>query len=63
MLKEAESVGKTALRILPEDSQIIFSMANLMGKQERYKDSEQYFLRALEIEPNNAKILANLGET
>lgn len=36
-LAQAELIGKEALKILPKDHTIMFSLANVLGKQEKYK--------------------------
>lgn len=36
-LAQAEMIGKEALKILPKDHTIMFSLANVLGKQQKYK--------------------------
>ncbi|XP_077392865.1 protein O-mannosyl-transferase TMTC4 isoform X1 [Festucalex cinctus] len=60
-LGQAELIGREALRLLPNDHTIMFSLANVLGKQEKYKESEGFFLNALEINPNAAGCHGNLA--
>ncbi|XP_057192408.1 protein O-mannosyl-transferase TMTC4 isoform X1 [Triplophysa rosa] len=60
-LAQAELIGKEALKILPKDHTIMFSLANVLGKQEKYKESEGFFLSALKINPNVASCHGNLA--
>uniref|UniRef100_W5K457 dolichyl-phosphate-mannose--protein mannosyltransferase n=1 Tax=Astyanax mexicanus TaxID=7994 RepID=W5K457_ASTMX len=59
-LAQAELIGKEALKILPKDHTIMFSLANVLGKQQKYKESEGFFLNALKINPNAASCHGNL---
>ena len=106
-LGQAEVIGREALRLLPKDHTIMFSLANVLGKLQKYKvsqlsmnilthnvaffsvhadnfkfighfscqiysqewiflfcpqESEGFFLRALQINPNAASCHGNLGE-
>ena len=38
-LDQAEVIGKEALKILPHDPTIMFSLANVLGKLQKYKVS------------------------
>ncbi|XP_051998289.1 protein O-mannosyl-transferase TMTC4-like isoform X4 [Xyrauchen texanus] len=60
-LAQAELTGKEALKILPKDHTILFSLANVLGKQEKYKESEGFFLNALKINSNVASCHGNLA--
>uniref|UniRef100_A0A9J7YP15 dolichyl-phosphate-mannose--protein mannosyltransferase n=1 Tax=Cyprinus carpio carpio TaxID=630221 RepID=A0A9J7YP15_CYPCA len=60
-LAQAELIGKEALKILPKDHTIMFSLANVLGKQKKYKESEGFFLNALKINPNVASCHGNLA--
>ncbi|XP_061698022.1 protein O-mannosyl-transferase TMTC4 [Syngnathoides biaculeatus] len=60
-LGQAELIGREALRLLPKDHTIMFSLANVLGKQEKYKESEGLFLQALQINPNAAGCHGNLA--
>lgn len=62
-LEQAEMVGKEAVKLFPNDPTPYFNLANVMGKADRYKESEQYFLKAIQLSGNSpvAKMYANLG--
>ncbi|XP_034041862.1 protein O-mannosyl-transferase TMTC4 [Thalassophryne amazonica] len=60
-LGQAELIGREALRILPRDHTIMFSLANVLGKLEKYKESESFFLHALQINPDSASCHGNLA--
>uniref|UniRef100_A0A3P9M9N6 dolichyl-phosphate-mannose--protein mannosyltransferase n=1 Tax=Oryzias latipes TaxID=8090 RepID=A0A3P9M9N6_ORYLA len=60
-LAQAELIGREALRIVPNDHTIMFSLANVLGKLEKYKESESFFLHALQINPNAASCHGNLA--
>uniref|UniRef100_A0A3Q3XNG4 dolichyl-phosphate-mannose--protein mannosyltransferase n=1 Tax=Mola mola TaxID=94237 RepID=A0A3Q3XNG4_MOLML len=60
-LGQAELIGREALRLLPKDHTIMFSLANVLGKLQKYKESEGFFLRALQINPNAASCHGNLA--
>ncbi|XP_060681826.1 protein O-mannosyl-transferase TMTC4 isoform X1 [Hemiscyllium ocellatum] len=60
-LAQAEAVGKEALKLLPSDHTIMFSFANVLGKLKKYKESENLFLKALQINPTIASYHGNLA--
>eukprot|EP00064_Thunnus_orientalis_P007054 superscaffoldBa00000763_g7073 len=60
-LGQAELIGREALRLLPNDHTIMFSLANVLGKLQKYKESEGFFLHALRINPNGASCHGNLA--
>ncbi|XP_071991603.1 protein O-mannosyl-transferase TMTC4 [Engystomops pustulosus] len=60
-LAQAEAIGREALKLLPHDHSIIFSLANVLGKAEKYKESEGLFLRAIETNPSSASYHGNLA--
>ncbi|XP_012689442.1 LOW QUALITY PROTEIN: protein O-mannosyl-transferase TMTC4 [Clupea harengus] len=60
-LDQAEVIGKEALKILPHDPTIMFSLANVLGKLQKYKESEGFFLLALKINPDAASCHGNLA--
>ncbi|XP_053311295.1 protein O-mannosyl-transferase TMTC4 [Spea bombifrons] len=60
-LAQAEVVGRQALKLLPKDHSIIFSLANVLGKAEKYKESEGLFLKAIEANPTSASYHGNLA--
>ena len=39
-LGQAELIGREALKLLPNDHTIMFSLANVLGKQQKYKVSD-----------------------
>ncbi|CAB1346800.1 unnamed protein product [Coregonus sp. 'balchen'] len=51
-LAQAEAIGREALKLLPNDHTIMFSLAN---------ESEGFFLQALKINPNAASCHGNLA--
>ncbi|XP_068429288.1 protein O-mannosyl-transferase TMTC4 [Clinocottus analis] len=60
-LGQAELIGREALRLLPTDHTIMFSLANVLGKLQKYKESEGFFLLALQISPTSASCHGNLA--
>uniref|UniRef100_A0A669CV90 Transmembrane O-mannosyltransferase targeting cadherins 4 n=1 Tax=Oreochromis niloticus TaxID=8128 RepID=A0A669CV90_ORENI len=60
-LGQAELIGREALRVLPNDHTIMFSLANVLGKLQKYEESEGFFLHALRINPNAASCHGNLA--
>ncbi|XP_069388464.1 protein O-mannosyl-transferase TMTC4 isoform X2 [Paralichthys olivaceus] len=60
-LGQAELIGREALKLLPSDHTIMFSLANVLGKLQKYKESEGFFLHALRINPNAAGCHGNLA--
>ncbi|KAM8858350.1 protein O-mannosyl-transferase TMTC4 isoform 1-T1 [Synchiropus picturatus] len=60
-LGQAEVIGREALKLLPNDHTIMFSLANVLGKLEKYKESEGFFLQALHINPSAASCHGNLA--
>ncbi|XP_055360762.1 protein O-mannosyl-transferase TMTC4 isoform X2 [Betta splendens] len=60
-LGQAELIGREALKLLPNDHTIMFSLANVLGKLQKYKESEGFFLHALRINPNAASCHGNLA--
>ncbi|KAM8976134.1 protein O-mannosyl-transferase TMTC4 [Pelodytes ibericus] len=60
-LAQAEAIGKEALKLLPKDHSIIFSLANVLGKAQKYKESEDSFLKAIEYNPSSASYHGNLA--
>ncbi|RXM37241.1 Transmembrane and TPR repeat-containing protein 4 [Acipenser ruthenus] len=59
-LAQAEMIGKESLKLLPKDHTIMFSLANVLGKLQKYKESEGLFLTALKINPHIASYHAVL---
>ncbi|XP_029460365.1 protein O-mannosyl-transferase TMTC4 isoform X1 [Rhinatrema bivittatum] len=60
-LAQAEAVGKEALELLPNDHSLMFSLANVLGKSQKYKESEVLFLKAIKANPNTASYHGNLA--
>ncbi|XP_073520308.1 protein O-mannosyl-transferase TMTC4 isoform X1 [Phyllobates terribilis] len=60
-LAQAEAIGREALKLLPHDHSITFSLANVLGKAQKYKESEGLFLRAIEANPSSASYHGNLA--
>ncbi|CAJ1079773.1 protein O-mannosyl-transferase TMTC4 isoform X1 [Xyrichtys novacula] len=60
-LGQAELIGREALRVIPNDHTIMFSLANVLGKLQKYKESESFFLQALRINPKSASCHGNLA--
>ncbi|XP_066562869.1 protein O-mannosyl-transferase TMTC4 isoform X2 [Amia ocellicauda] len=61
LLDNTELIGKEALKLLPNDHTIMFSLANVLGKLQKYKESEGLFLNALKINSNAASYHGNLA--
>lgn len=57
---EAEKVGKEALRH-SNDPILIFNLANVLGKQDKFQESEAAFLKAIQQSSNDSRYYANLG--
>ncbi|KAE8625877.1 hypothetical protein XENTR_v10006425 [Xenopus tropicalis] len=60
-LAKAEAIGREALKLLPNDHSITFSLANVLGKAQKYKESESLFLKAIEANPSSASYHNNLA--
>ncbi|XP_061165733.1 protein O-mannosyl-transferase TMTC4-like [Saccostrea echinata] len=62
-LEQAELVGKEAIKHVPNDPTPYFNLANVIGKANRYQESEQYFLKAIHLSGKSpaSKMYANLG--
>ncbi|KAK3095523.1 hypothetical protein FSP39_015624 [Pinctada imbricata] len=63
LLDKAEAAGKEAIKYIPQDPSIYFNLANVMGKADRHRESEQYFLKAIKLHGKivPAKVYTNLG--
>ena len=53
--------SEVALTFLPNDTNILFSRANVFGKLGNFKTSEMLFKQIISIKPDNALYHANLG--
>ncbi|EMP29766.1 Transmembrane and TPR repeat-containing protein 4 [Chelonia mydas] len=60
-LAQAEAVGREALELIPNDHSLMFSLANVLGKSQKYKESEALFLKAIKANPNAASYHGNLA--
>uniref|UniRef100_A0A5F9CGU2 dolichyl-phosphate-mannose--protein mannosyltransferase n=1 Tax=Oryctolagus cuniculus TaxID=9986 RepID=A0A5F9CGU2_RABIT len=60
-LAQAEAVGREALELIPNDHSLMFSLANVLGKAQKYKESEALFLKAIKANPNAASYHGNLA--
>lgn len=60
-LAQAEAVGREALGLIPNDHSLMFSLANVLGKSQKYKESEALFLKAIKAHPNAASYHGNLA--
>ncbi|XP_008994859.2 protein O-mannosyl-transferase TMTC4 isoform X4 [Callithrix jacchus] len=60
-LAQAEAVGREALGLIPNDHSLMFSLANVLGKSQKYKESEALFLKAIKANPNTASYHGNLA--
>ncbi|KAF5920381.1 hypothetical protein HPG69_009631, partial [Diceros bicornis minor] len=58
-LAQAEAVGREALELIPNDHSLMFSLANVLGKSQKYKESEALFLKAIKAHPNAASYHGN----
>lgn len=61
LTKEAEKVGKEALQH-SNDHSLIFNLANILGKQDKFKESEAAFLTAIQQSSPDSRYYANLGK-
>lgn len=60
LTKEAEKVGKEALQY-SNDPSLMFNLANILGKQDKFKESEAAFLKAIQQSSHDSRYYANLG--
>ncbi|MBN3285834.1 TMTC4 protein, partial [Polyodon spathula] len=60
-LAQAEMIGKESLKLLPKDHTIMFSLAYVLGKLKKYKESEGLFHTVLKINPHIASYHGNLA--
>ncbi|ETE71325.1 Transmembrane and TPR repeat-containing protein 4, partial [Ophiophagus hannah] len=59
-LAQAETVGREALELIPNDHSLMFSLANVLGKSQKYKESEALFHKAIKANPTAASYHAVL---
>lgn len=55
-------LGITALIHNPKSPALHFSLANTLGKIQRFEKAESHFLEAINLSPDNALYHSNLGE-
>ncbi|KAJ6660910.1 hypothetical protein lerEdw1_017067 [Lerista edwardsae] len=60
-LAQAEAVGREALELIPNDHSLMFSLANVLGKSQKYKESEALFHKAIKANPTAASYHGNLA--
>lgn len=66
-LKRAENVARTALSILPNEPNLHFNIANILGKIDKFVEAEKHFLAAIKLKHLTAKTVlvalyhSNLG--
>ena len=58
---ESESFSREALRLRPDDVDILNELGVALWRQGRSAEAEAIYRRACEIEPNDFRILTNLG--
>lgn len=58
---EALRIAKEAVRYLPNEKSILFVYANILGKMNRYEESEQMYQKVVSLEPRNYLYHTNLG--
>ena len=59
--EKAESVAYEALKLLPGEANLHFSLAGMLGKQGRFSESEHHFRNAINLKPDNPTYHTNLG--
>ena len=60
-MKEAEDSARKAVGKEPNDIGPLVTLASVLDREKKYKDSEATLRKALEIDPDNATVLNNLG--
>lgn len=60
-LAQAEAVGREALEWTANDPSDMFSLANVLGKSQKYKESEALFLEAMKANPDSAGYHGNVA--
>lgn len=60
--ERSELTALEALKFLPREANLHFSLAGILGKQNRFEESEKHFLAAIEINPDNPIYHTNLGK-
>lgn len=57
----SETTAIEALKALPNEANLHFSLAGILGKQSRFEESERYFLAAVQLNPHSPIYHTNLG--
>ncbi|KAL4822547.1 hypothetical protein H8958_007564 [Nasalis larvatus] len=60
-LAQAEAIGREALELIANDPSVMFSLANVLGKSQKYKESEALFLEAMKANPDSASYRGNVA--
>lgn len=60
---EVLDLSKTALTYNPKSSALHFSLANTLGKLQKFEKAESHFLEAINLNKNNALYYSNLGKS
>ena len=61
-MERAESTAVESIRLIPDDANLHFSLAGILGKKGRFSRSEFHFLEAIKINGGtNAVYHTNLG--
>jgi Flp pilus assembly protein TadD len=58
---ESETYSREALRLRPDDVDILNELGVALWRQGRSAEAEEIYLRACRVEPNDFRILTNLG--
>lgn len=67
-LRRAENVARAALTILPNEPNLHFNIANILGKMDKFVEAEKHFLAAIQLKhlASRAHVVtlyhSNLGE-
>lgn len=59
---EVLELGQTALIYNPKAAVLHFSIANTLGKLQKFEKAEGHFLEAISLNKNNALYYSNLGK-
>ncbi|KAK3796778.1 hypothetical protein RRG08_045784 [Elysia crispata] len=59
--EKAAKMGEAALKVLPNQPNVLFSLANVLGKAEKWEESERVFLHTIKVNPSHVGAHLNLG--
>lgn len=59
--QRAEATAVESLKILPNEANLHFSLAGILGKRNQFQESESHFLSAIQLNSNSAMYHTNLG--